>query len=69
MAAKTQPKNYRFTSADGRCTLLMLERGSDGRVHSVSAEYPMRGDNGRKLSRKQTIELLLEKVAQYYPVQ
>lgn len=68
MAKKSTDKNYNFTTKDGRCTLQMKEKGNDGRVHSISCEYPMRHDSGRKMSRKETIEFLLQSLVKFYPI-
>ena len=68
MAKKSTEKKYKFTTRDGYCTLQMLTKGKDGRAHSASCEYPFIGENGRKLSRQQTIEHLLQLLAPHYPV-
>lgn len=66
MASKIDSKDYKFTTGDGQCTLRMRYKGFDGRVHSVTCEYPLRGDNGRKMSRKQTIEYLIDMIKPQY---
>ena len=37
--AKTK-KNYKTEVVDGRMSVKMLEKGTDGRFHSASCEYP-----------------------------
>lgn len=66
---KKTEKNYRFTTGDGRCTLQMLGKGVDGRVHSISSDYPLRHDSGRKMSRKETIEYLLNSMRKFYAIE
>lgn len=33
-------KNYKTEVTDGRMTIKMLEKGTDGKFHSASCEYP-----------------------------
>ena len=57
-----EKKNYTVTTANGRMTVSMLERGADGRYHSASCEYPFFEQTEVKKSRKYTVEMLLKLV-------
>lgn len=60
-------KNYKTEVVDGRMTVKMLEKGTDGRFHSANCEYPLNvreiNADGEevvvKYTRKQTEAYLL----------
>lgn len=73
MKANETKKLYKVSkTADGRTTVQMNEKGTDGRYHSfvVPADCMVRTADGkmRKITRKEIIRDALKEMLPYYPV-
>ena len=71
MKTNKAKKLYKVESADGKLTVRMLDKGTDGRVHSVVVCLPsveFRDGKQVKLTRKTIVERALADLREYYPV-
>ena len=73
MKANETKKLYKVSkTADGRTTVQMIEKGTDGRYHSfvVPAGMTVRTADGKmkKMTRKDIIREALKEMLPYYPV-
>lgn len=69
MAKTKEKKNYVVESADGKLTIRMLTKGTDGLAHSVVVALPsVHYVDGKlvKMSRKQVVSEALKSMAIYY---
>ena len=67
-------KNYVVETADGRLTVRMLTKGTDGRAHSAVVQLPcvkqVEGPDGKavlkKMTRKEIVARAIKEMAIYY---